>query len=95
MPRSALGLPSYQLSCPLSLPPDCAFCLRVRRHGDVKLQGNATDSFVSNASIVDFFATMIGISIIDILLVDRFFFNVSCTSPVVVRHGRRRDRRLH
>ena len=65
------------------------------RHGDVKLQGNATDSFVSNASIVDFFATMIGISIIDILLVDRFFFNVSCTSPVVVRHGRRRDRRLH
>ena len=46
----------------------------------MKLQGNATDSFVSNASIVDFFATMIGISIIDILLVDRFF-NVSCTRP--------------
>ena len=58
--------------------------MRVRRRGDVKLQGNATDSFVFNASIVDFFATMIGISIIDILLVDRFFFNVSCTRPALL-----------
>ena len=36
-----------------------------------------------NASIVDFFATMISTSIIDILLVDKFF-NVSCTRPALL-----------
>ena len=34
----------------------------------VKLQGNAINNFMSNASIVDFFATMIGTSIIDIFI---------------------------
>ena len=44
----ALGLPSLRLSWPLSLPPDVlAFCLRLRRCGDVQLQGNATDNAIS------------------------------------------------
>ena len=81
--RNSRGLPTHQLSCPLSLPSDFAFCLRVRRRGGVKLQGNATtNSFMSDASIVNFFATMIGTLIIDILLVDKFF-NVSVW-PVVL-----------
>ena len=70
------------LNCPLtscrvlSLPPDFAFCLRVRRRGDVKLEGNAINTMMSNAAIVDFSVTMFGTSVSDISS-DNNFFNVS------------------
>ena len=84
--RNSRGLPTHQLSCPLSLPSDFAFCLRVRRRGGLKLQGDATtNSFMSDATIVNFFATMIGTLIIDILLVEQVLqrLGVACR---VVRH---------
>ena len=90
------------LNCPLtscrvlSLPPDFAFCLRVRRRGDVKLERNATNTLMSNAAIVDFSATMFDTSVSDISS-DNNFFNVSEWPVVCVRHRRGLScrRRLH
>ena len=67
--------------CPLTL---LSVCLRVRRRCDVKLQGNATNTFMSNVAIVDFFATMFGTSVSDISSANKFFnvcvhaFPLSC-----------------
>ena len=59
--------------CPLSLPPDFAFCLRVRTRDDVKLKSKVTNTFTSNAFIVVVFATMIGTSVSDASLVNKLF----------------------
>ena len=65
--------------------PDFAFCLRVRRPGDVGLQGNATDFLTSGVSIAVFFATMFGTNVSDISA-NKFFHNSVRAAPGVATY---------